>query len=511
MTVSFASTSPAAAIEPGEVLRPGAWERKRPERASDQIVLQIRNALFEDRLRAGDMVGSEGDLASQYGVSRATIRDALRALEVGGIVEVRTGVKGGARIAAGDPNKFADALAVQLKLVGLNPLDAMAAQVGLEWVAGELAAVNATPEERALLSRIVAESAGCVDSPADFNEASLRFHQTVALASHNWAVTTNLRAIREIIGESRNRYTTPQVARRVQGTHEDICAAILQRDSAVSGQLIRDHLGSVRHHAEETLQAEQLNPIESRLSQPKTAEGEGFAPVRSLRASDEIARQIRRALFEDRLHPGDSLGSVADLEARFGVSRSAVKDALRTLEASNLVEVRAGAKGGVRVAQGDPYGFADTLAVQLKLVGLNVGDAIAAELGLEWVAAELAAACATDADVAHMAKLLEESAAHIDSSPEFVRSSMAFHEAVAAASHNWAVVTNLRAIRELIGRTQMYDTPPDRARRVQAVHSSIYEAIRAHNSELAVQLMREHVSITLQSRRQAHQDQAYCA
>src|SRR4029079_8041371 len=97
----------------------------------------------------------------------------------------------------------------------------------------------------------------------------------------------------------------------------------------------------------------------------------------------------------------------------FGVSRTTMRDALRSLEATGLVEIRTGASGGVRVAHGDPHRFADALAVQLKLVGLNPRDALAAQMGLEWVGAELAAAHATLSDLDELASLLEDAAAAV--------------------------------------------------------------------------------------------------
>src|ERR1700694_1836419 len=84
----------------------GAWQRIRPVRASDEIVRQFRQALFEGRFQAGEPVGSEQQLALQFGVSRTTVRDALRSLEAAGVVEIRTGVKGGVRIAQGGPHAF---------------------------------------------------------------------------------------------------------------------------------------------------------------------------------------------------------------------------------------------------------------------------------------------------------------------------------------------------------------------------------------------------------------------
>jgi DNA-binding FadR family transcriptional regulator len=224
----------------------GAWGRIRPLRASDEIVRHFREALFEGRLQAGDSLGSEQQLAQQFGVSRTTVRDALRFLEAAGLVEVRTGVKGGVRIAKGDPGRFADGLAVQLKLVGLDPRDALAAQMGLEWVAAELAAANATPEDLAELSRLVAESADLVDAGSAFTRAANEFHASVVRASHNWAIEMSLRAIREVMHELYVQTTNPERARRVVQTHREIYQAILHHDIPRAGQLMRAHISAIR-------------------------------------------------------------------------------------------------------------------------------------------------------------------------------------------------------------------------------------------------------------------------
>lgn len=216
--------------------------------------------------------------------------------------------------------------------------------------------------------------------------------------------------------------------------------------------------------------------------------------VRPLRASDEIIRQFRQALFEDRLHAGDQLGSEQHLAATFGVSRTTMRDALRSLEATGLVEIRTGVNGGVRVAHGDPHRFADGLAVQLKLVGLQPRDALAAQIGLEWAGAELAATNATEADLHAIEALLEHAAAVVDEpGAAFTDASSAFHEAIARAAHNWAIETSFRAVRELLRQMLVQDTQPDRARRVLRTHREIFGAIRARDAELAAHLMRAHV------------------
>lgn len=222
-----------------------AWERIRPVRASDEIVAQFRNALFEGHLGPGDPVGTEADLAEQFGVSRMSVREALRTLEAGGIVEVKRGAQGGARIARGDPNRFAEGLAVQLKLVGVNPVDALAAQLGLEWVAAQLAAYVATPAEIQEMERqiVLAEKAA---GTSRFTEHSMAFHDAVAVASHNWAVITALHAIRELLRAEHHQPTRPERVERVLNSHREILAAIDKHDGEKAGQLMMRHIGTTR-------------------------------------------------------------------------------------------------------------------------------------------------------------------------------------------------------------------------------------------------------------------------
>ena len=66
---------------------------------SAQVVAEVRDALFAKRLRPGDFLGTEKDLAARFDASRIVARDALRTLEALGIVEIRMGKGGGARIA----------------------------------------------------------------------------------------------------------------------------------------------------------------------------------------------------------------------------------------------------------------------------------------------------------------------------------------------------------------------------------------------------------------------------
>src|SRR5215472_1507624 len=152
---------------------------------STQIVVQVRDALFAKELRPGDFLGTEKDLAERFGVSRIVARDALRTLEAQGVVEIKVGSGGGARVAQGNARLFAEALAVQLDLTGVTTAEIMDAQRAIECLAAELAAENATADDIARLRSLLEAAEGLLDDVAAFTDNGRQFHLAVAEASHN--------------------------------------------------------------------------------------------------------------------------------------------------------------------------------------------------------------------------------------------------------------------------------------------------------------------------------------
>src|SRR5439155_25174924 len=141
-----------------------------------------------------------------------------------------------------------------------------------------------------------------------------------------------------------------------------------------------------------------------------------------------------------KLKPGDFLGTEKDLAARFGVSRIVARDALRTLQALGIADIRMGKGGGARVARGNPRLFAEALAVQLDLTGVSVGEIMDAQRAIESLTAELAAIHGTAADHARLNALNADAERALDNVPAFTRFGREFHLAVAEASHNRGLV-----------------------------------------------------------------------
>jgi GntR family transcriptional repressor for pyruvate dehydrogenase complex len=230
-------------------------------------------------------------------------------------------------------------------------------------------------------------------------------------------------------------------------------------------------------------------------------------PFRTATMSTQIVAQVRDALFAKELRPGDFLGTEMDLAERFRVSRIVARDALRTLEAQGVVEIKVGSGGGARIAQGNARLFAETLAVQLDLAGVSVGEIMDAQRAIECLAAELAAVNSTAADHARLRDLLADAERKINDVGAYTRSSREFHLAVAEASHNRVLVVQLISLQHVSWPAQNPTLTPTVARRILDVHKELASLIEIRDAGGARRLMDEHVKMIGARRVAEHRDE----
>lgn len=217
-----------------------------------------------------------------------------------------------------------------------------------------------------------------------------------------------------------------------------------------------------------------------------------FRPLRGMTISSQIVGRIRDALFAGELATGDVLGSEADLVKQFGVSRMSVRDALRSLEAMGIVEIRMGAKGGATIAAGSSDRFADALAIQLVLLGVTRDEILQARAALESMTAALAAAHASESDLASMRDLLDEARCHLDDPQRSAALGEKFHMAVARAAGNAVLIAQMKAMREVLCRPAE-PLVRSRAKRMLEIHTELYKLIAAGDVERARSSMESHV------------------
>jgi GntR family transcriptional repressor for pyruvate dehydrogenase complex len=213
---------------------------------SSQIVAGVRDALFAREIKPGDFLGTEKDLAARYGASRIVARDALRTLEALGIVQIKMGKGGGARIATGNPQLFAEALAVQLDLTGVSAAEIMDAQRAIETLGAELAAENATKGDIAKLRRLLLEAEAVIDDLDAFTRLSRDFHLAIAEASHNRVLVVQLISLEHVSWPRHNTTATPALARRVLDAHTKLTELIARGDAKGARTFMDDHVKMIR-------------------------------------------------------------------------------------------------------------------------------------------------------------------------------------------------------------------------------------------------------------------------
>lgn len=222
------------------------WSRPESGTLSGHIVVQVRAALFSGELKSGDYLGTELSLAERFGVSRIAARDALRALVAMGIVEVRTGRRGGIWISQGNPEYLANALAIQLKLIGISPLEMFDAQVALETHAAELAAQRATSDDIARMHSLLAELKGLADRPDEFTGKSMDLRCARVDAAHTRALTVQFNGLRQLLEPAYRPHTTPEIIAQAIEAHEKIIAKIAAQDAEGARRAVAERLAYIR-------------------------------------------------------------------------------------------------------------------------------------------------------------------------------------------------------------------------------------------------------------------------
>jgi DNA-binding FadR family transcriptional regulator len=158
-------------------------------RASQQIVDQIVELLRSGQLEAGHRLPSERQLAEAFGVSRVTVRDAIRILQARGLMEVRVGVAGGAFVTAPTADVLGERLSDVLAMSDITPEEVAEARLVMELGILDLALERATDDDIAALRSICEQAEAAMADDRYDPQLANDFHARLAVASQNWAVT----------------------------------------------------------------------------------------------------------------------------------------------------------------------------------------------------------------------------------------------------------------------------------------------------------------------------------
>lgn len=223
-------------------------------RAFEDIAQQIRGQLARHALRAGDRLPAERQLAEQFHVSRNTLREALRSLEIAGLLELRKGAAGGAFITEGGGGAAVAGLADLYHLGAIRPQHLTEARILIGTEVARLACARRTKADLAALQRNV-EAAEAATAAGDVEErarVNYEFHRLLARAAQNPVLIILTDALMEMtrhfveqVGYLPNRYVMPSRRRLLAHVTRGEGDAAAREMASLLKRLQRFHLARV--------------------------------------------------------------------------------------------------------------------------------------------------------------------------------------------------------------------------------------------------------------------------
>ncbi|MCL5265736.1 MAG: FadR family transcriptional regulator [Chloroflexi bacterium] len=218
----------------------------RTSRMSLEIVKQIQESIFRGDFVAGQRLPIERELVQTFGVSKVTVREALRILETYGLIEIRPGAAGGAFVKEMTSHPVSRAAYNMLQLEGFRSAEVYAARLLFEPPVTELACRSATEDDLRELEESVRTTKDLVAENQKTIDESRQFHLMIARATHNPVIQLMVGSVLDLVKLcGAHMPSTPEMSRMILQEHEAIVEAMRQRDGARAQALMAVHLSDL--------------------------------------------------------------------------------------------------------------------------------------------------------------------------------------------------------------------------------------------------------------------------
>jgi GntR family transcriptional repressor for pyruvate dehydrogenase complex len=221
-----------------------------------------------------------------------------------------------------------------------------------------------------------------------------------------------------------------------------------------------------------------------------------FKSAKSNKVSEHITEQIRKAIFEGKLKPGDKLPPERELMKNFNVSKATLREAMRSLEVLGFLEIKKGVSGGAFVTEVDMKTARDSFTNFLHFKNLSLNDLTEVRLLLESHIAEKAALTITEDDLNRLKKLIEECEYVLKHGIpiESRKNEIEFHRIIGSVTGNPILMFILDFVENLLIDTKEILQPgKEFSLKVLNAHKRIYKALLEKNSKKVRQEMIKHV------------------
>ncbi len=236
MTNDASLSLPALCLEPIRV-----------PKSSDVLADQLRRHILKGDLPPGEFLPTERDLVRQTGLSRGSVREALRLLEAEGLVATRPGRAGGSVARQPGDESLAKYVSLFVHGRGITLMDLLQTRATIEPSLAALAARNRTAEELQELDACTRRVEEAFDDVPRYLAENVKWHCAIASASHNELLRAFMVAISSTIyrASAIQDFATPDIRTVVIKAHRRILGAISERDAEAAHRRMARHLAAL--------------------------------------------------------------------------------------------------------------------------------------------------------------------------------------------------------------------------------------------------------------------------
>jgi GntR family transcriptional regulator, transcriptional repressor for pyruvate dehydrogenase complex len=214
-------------------------------RISADIVEQVKAAIRSGRLEPGDQLPPERDMTQQLGVSRVSVRDALRMLEAHGLIEVRVGARGGAFVTAPAPSLVGEGFADMLRLAAVTPAEVTETRLVFELAMLPLACERRSDDDVRELEQIC-DRAEAAYQAGEYDVAlAAEFHTRLAACTHNGGIALFAESFHDALRRSLQeaKQVDPTMGATGLLEHRALVDAVRARDADAARTIMAAHIG----------------------------------------------------------------------------------------------------------------------------------------------------------------------------------------------------------------------------------------------------------------------------
>lgn len=477
---------------------PKEKDAARTRKLGEVIAYAIKRDIAERGWPVGELLGNQAELMRRYGVSRSTLREAVRQVERHGIAHMRRGVGGGLVIQQPARDSVVLAVASYLELVAVSLSELFEAREVIESLMIGLICERVTDADlrrlRTMLDELLAAPSDDVDQEA---ARHLALRSTITALSRNAALSLLLEALYRVTSDmltvAPQHPRVKELIRESRREKTELVEAIIAGDEVLAHLALRTSLLRSREQAAQRLQQLRKTFEASSaltLSVLRDApDANGAMPKLGHRVSLKIANDIAAA----QLGVDSHLGAEPEVRERYGVSRAVFREAVRTLELHSIVRVRRGLGGGLVVGEPDPAYTVELTSIYLQYSRLRPRHFYELWRSIQIAAAQFAARRITDAGRTRLQALLAQQASV--KRDDMLEIHGRVHDEISTLSGNRVIGLFTRVMSE-IGAYYPTEVPSAEMWKVfTESHKQLIDAISRGEAALARRLMARHLKL----------------